>query len=142
LLIICFILLFSQLLGHCQAVTDNPCNQFPEEFIVVYPHAKVILTSRPIDGWYNSVLSSIEKYRESWLGMIINLFHPDGRLTQSKTWKLWDWQWEGNFRANGKRIFVEHNERVRQLAGPENLLDFRVEQGWLVLIPFIILLPV
>lgn len=61
--------------------------------------------------------------------MLINLMHPDGRLTQSKTWKLWDWQWESNFRQNGKRIFAEHNQRVRSLA-KGNLLEFRVDQGW------------
>jgi hypothetical protein len=57
------------------------------------------------------------------------MMHPDGRLTQFKSWKMWDWAWEGDFRKNGKRIHVEHNEHVRKLA-KGRLLEFKVEQGW------------
>lgn len=67
---------FDQLLGHCQvkmrppkpskravvtntpfliiqkAVTDAPAICFAAELIAAYPEAKVILTNRDIDSWY------------------------------------------------------------------------------------------
>lgn len=43
---------FDKLLGHCQAVTDQPCCVFAEELIEAYPEAKVILTTRPEDDWF------------------------------------------------------------------------------------------
>jgi hypothetical protein len=43
---------WDQLLGHCQAVTDTPCNMFGKELIEAYPNAKVILTTRDPDAWH------------------------------------------------------------------------------------------
>jgi hypothetical protein len=111
------------------AVTDIPCTLFAPELLAAYPEAKVILTSRDIDPWFKSVLHSIEKARRSWLLTVMNLLHPDGRLLHFVAWKIWRTQWEGDFERNGKRIFGEHNARVKKLA-EGRLLEFRVEQGW------------
>lgn len=43
---------WDQLLGHCQAVTDFPAVLFARELIQAYPEAKVILTNRDVDSWY------------------------------------------------------------------------------------------
>ena len=43
---------FDKLLGHCQAVSDIPALCFAEELIAAYPEAKVILTVRDVDSWY------------------------------------------------------------------------------------------
>jgi hypothetical protein len=40
------------LLGHCQAVCDIPAVNFCEELIETYPDARIILTSRDVDEWY------------------------------------------------------------------------------------------
>lgn len=48
---------FDKLLGHCQAVADNPCICFAEDLIAAYPEVKVILTLRPVDDWYRRVLT-------------------------------------------------------------------------------------
>ena len=39
---------FDKLLGHCQAVADQPCIVFAEELVRSYPEALVILTLRPL----------------------------------------------------------------------------------------------
>lgn len=41
---------FDKLLGRHDAVLDVPCILFAEEFIKMYPDAKVVLTERPVDG--------------------------------------------------------------------------------------------
>ena len=38
-----------------QAVTDFPAAIFAGELIDAYPEAKVILTNRDVDSWYESV---------------------------------------------------------------------------------------
>jgi hypothetical protein len=41
---------FDQLLGHCRAVADTPCNMFAAELMTVYPDAKVVLVQRPFEA--------------------------------------------------------------------------------------------
>lgn len=43
---------WDQLLGHCQAVTGSPAVIFAKELIEAYPEAKVVLTNRNVDSWY------------------------------------------------------------------------------------------
>lgn len=43
---------WDQLLGHCQAVTDFLAVIFAKELIETYPEAKVVLTNRNVDSWY------------------------------------------------------------------------------------------
>jgi hypothetical protein len=115
-------------------VTDLPAAQFHTELIAAYPEAKVILTTRDMEAWYESVMSTVQKNRESWKYNFMKLLYPDGRLSL-KFWKLWDSCWEGDFRKNGKRLFLKHNEQVRkEVEG--RLLEFRVEQGWYAAIVF------
>ena len=99
----------SQLLDHCNAVTDLPAAQFHTELIAAYPEAKVILTTRDMEAWYESVMSTVQKNRESWKYNFMKLLYPDGRLSL-KFWKLWDSCWEGDFRKNGKRLFLKQRE--------------------------------
>lgn len=43
---------FDKLLGHCQGVSDLPAILFAEELIDAYPEAKIILTHRDFESWY------------------------------------------------------------------------------------------
>lgn len=43
-----------QLRGYV-TVTDSPPIQFVEEFMEIYPHAKVICTVRDLDDWWRSM---------------------------------------------------------------------------------------
>jgi hypothetical protein len=56
----------------------------------------------------------------------LKLLHPGGRLGL-KAWKLWDTCYD--FRRNGKRVFLTHNEQVRKEA-EGRLLELRVNEGW------------
>ncbi|KAJ7063981.1 hypothetical protein C8F01DRAFT_1275051 [Mycena amicta] len=47
------------LLGHCQAVTDAPAICFSEALLAAYPDAKIILTNRSPDSWWQSFSSTI-----------------------------------------------------------------------------------
>lgn len=36
----------------------------------------------------------------------------------------------GNFRANGKKAFIEHYDAIRALVPPDRLLEYHVKDGW------------
>ena len=57
---------FDMLLGHCQAVVDNPCICFAEELIAAYPEAKVILTNRDVNDWYKYIFPSLTQWNSSF----------------------------------------------------------------------------
>ena len=40
---------------------------FAKELITAYPQAKVILNKRPIEPWYQSLISSVAAIQDSWL---------------------------------------------------------------------------
>jgi Sulfotransferase domain len=41
---------YSQLLGHCCALTDMPCDMFAAPPIAAYPDAKAVLVQRPFEA--------------------------------------------------------------------------------------------
>lgn len=46
------------------------------------------------------------------------------------TLKMWDAQWDGDFVKNGKRMFHEHHSLMKELVPKENILEWRVQDGW------------
>ena len=77
---ILILLIISQLLDHCNAITDISCCQFRPELLSAYLDTKVTLTTRDVDSWYNLCLSSIVTHRDSWIAALISIMRPDGRL--------------------------------------------------------------
>jgi len=127
------------LLGHCMAVTDNPCAIFCDELLEAYPDAKVILTVRDnVDVWHQSVmetiwpfievvnLSNVSVWRRIWQRFLdpnpfmkmMELVHlnPNGMFYQ--------------FPHQGKTFYEVHNEKIRKVVPKERFLEFNVKQGW------------
>lgn len=125
---------FDQLLGHCQAVTDVPCAVFAEELIAAYPEAKVVLSYRDVDSWYTSIITGVLPDTYSFsarLGAFIaTLSLSPSRWARPMMCRIWEDFYEGSFQANGKRKYEEHYAMVRTLVPKENLLEYRVQQGW------------
>ncbi|KAI9889083.1 MAG: hypothetical protein M1814_005807 [Vezdaea aestivalis] len=124
---------FDKLLGHCQAVTDVPAVCFAQELIESYPEAKVILTHRDIDQWHASVkqniVSKVFAPSAKILSGLAYVVRSPGCLTRPMFVRVWNDYFQG-FDKNGKRVFKEHYALVRRLTPTENLLDFRVQEGW------------
>ncbi|WP_433331250.1 sulfotransferase family protein [Spirillospora sp. CA-294931] len=118
------------------ASVDWPGARFWRELADHYPDAKVILTERDPDRWYQSAHESI--YSAS-------IAPDDGRnpaLTRLREMSMrvvWDGVFGGRFEDadHAKEIFVRHNEAVRREIPPERLLVFSVSQGWEPLCAFL-----
>ncbi|KAF4823531.1 hypothetical protein CGCTS75_v010318 [Colletotrichum tropicale] len=118
------------LLGHCQAVCDWPAASFAEELIAAYPDAKVLLTTRDVDRWHQSALGTVN-YRAndpflwalSYVDWASSMYYP-------MLHKYWSTIFKGDFEKHGKQVFLEHNAHIRSIVPEENLLEFRMSDGW------------
>ncbi|OCL13505.1 hypothetical protein AOQ84DRAFT_282984 [Glonium stellatum] len=123
---------WDQLLGHCMAVTDFPTAAFPEELIAAYPDAKVILTTRDPEKWYQSVYSTLRLALESrslaFAGLLDRPFL--GKLIPMMR-KLWiGFFGIPDVRPQIKDRFIEHNRAVKAMTPPDKYLEYRVGEGW------------
>lgn len=127
---------FDKLLGDFNVAINYPGTMFAEEMIKAYPDAKVILTTRDVDKWQESLKKSVDA---------------------SVTWKSFDWiapfdpiwgPWwrfhklEHRIRPlmapkGEKRAFLDHYELMKKLVPEERLLVYRVGEGWEPLCEFL-----
>ena len=128
---------WDQLLGHCQAVCDWPAVAFAKELIQAYPEAKVILTTRDVDSWYASTMKTVHWRATEPQLRILAMFDWGAGLYQPMLNKFWDVFWNGDFRRNGKQRFKEYYEEVRSIVPTDNLLEYRIEEGWTPLCHFL-----
>lgn len=116
-----------------QASVDWPACAFYKEQMQVYPNAKVLLSVRDPEKWYESVASTI--YRVSR----INPDHastPHGHMVRTLIWQgTFDNRFEDKDYAIS--VFLRHNEEVKQYVPAEKLLVYNVKEGWEPLCAFL-----
>ncbi|KAF2704340.1 hypothetical protein K504DRAFT_507347 [Pleomassaria siparia CBS 279.74] len=121
---------WDQLLGHCQAVCDWPAVAFAKELIEAYPEAKVVLTTRDVDSWHASTLKTVDwRANDAELKFVAQWDWGAG-LYQPMLRKFWDVFFKGDFRKYGKAVHRDYYAEVRSLVPAENLLEYRMGQGW------------
>jgi sulfotransferase family protein len=114
-----------------RASVDWPGAKFWREITAAFPAAKVVLTVRDADAWYDSVRSSI------YAASMEPLPESGADPTFAQVWHMsrevvWDGVFDGKFedRDHAIAVYHAHNEAVRQEIDPERLLVFEVQQGW------------
>ncbi len=113
-----------------QATVDWPAAAFWRELVERYPDAKVLLSLRDADRWYDSVMNTIYEVMtqgplehapetlHDFQGMVYDLIFErtfEGRLKD---------------RAHAKRIFEEHNQTVIDEIPASRLLVYQPGDGW------------
>jgi Sulfotransferase domain len=118
-----------------RAAVDWPMAYFWRELADRHPAAKVILTVRDADKWYDSADKTIHAAANA--GRDSGTIDPDVLSMIDAT--VWDGTFDGRFgdRAATIKRFVEHNEQVRREIPAERLLVFEVAQGWEPLCSFL-----
>ena len=111
------------LLTGFQTIVDWPGAYFWRELSTAHPDAKVILTIRDPERWYDSAQATI--FSEwtipvNWDIVATGTF--DGRLTD---------------RAHCQAVFAQYNREVQETIAPQRLLVFEVKQGWEPLCAFL-----
>jgi hypothetical protein len=107
------------LLDGYQGIVDLPGAYFWRELTATHPRAKVILTLRDPERWYDSTLKTVYTHR-------------DGPGLPVRTAICWDAAFNGRFsdRAHALATFAAHNQDVRESIAEDRLLVFDVKEGW------------
>ena len=120
--------------GNYQAAVDWPTCTFYRELTQRYPEAKVVLSVRDPDRWYESVLSTIytvnkQRPPASWLFAAIPQVRRFVRMSDAV---IWQGTFGGRFenKAHALRVYGAHIEEVKRTVPPEKLLVFDVKEGW------------
>jgi hypothetical protein len=135
-------------LGGYEAAVDWPACSFYGDLMERYPDAKVILTVRDPERWYESTRSTI--YELSVVATRSPVFRlVFGAIRLLRFGRVGDGNmadeiiWDGTFdrRFEDKRhaieVFERHNAEVRRLVPRDKLLVYEVKEGWSPLCAFL-----
>ncbi|KAI8377843.1 uncharacterized protein BYT42DRAFT_571906 [Radiomyces spectabilis] len=122
------------------AAIDWPSMTFYKELIQKYPDAKVILTVRSAESWYNSMCKTIFK----------DIFHVKKDEVPHHIWRVSELcrmiMFDGDeadlenperTKAKFMKIFDDHVAEVKRIVPPERLLIMQLGEGWEKLCPFL-----
>jgi hypothetical protein len=109
-----------------RAALDWPVCEFYRELLDAFPGAKVILTTRPAESWYQSVretLWEIDQALPWWFPPAIRRMHDE---------VIWKARFDGRFldREHATEVYRAHLEAVVQAVPAERLLVLEAGQGW------------
>ncbi len=121
---------WEELLGGYEATTDWPGSHFWEELVEAYPNAKVVLSVRDPDRWYESVHRTIYRFRRNIPGLLLVI--PVLRWIPRMLDLIWDDTFGQDFedRAHAIMVFERHAWEVKEKVPPQRLLVFEVREGW------------
>jgi hypothetical protein len=136
------------ILGPYQAAVDWPACAFYAELMDCYPDAKVILTVRDPDRWYESTRSTIYEMsrviagsRTSRVAFGLGSLFAFGGFVRGDAGEeiIWKGTFDGRFEDKSYAIgvFEKHDEEVRRRVPSERLLVYEVKQGWRPLCEFL-----
>jgi hypothetical protein len=131
-----------------RATVDWPGAYFWRELVAAHPEAKVILTVRDPERWYDSARATIYAATQErnatpaarLLTRFLTWLDPRaGQGFQTVQATVWDGTFGGQFadRAAALENFAAHNREVEEAVHPERLLIFDVKQGWEPLCAFL-----
>jgi hypothetical protein len=129
------------LLGGYRAIVDWPGAFFWKELTAAHPDAKVILTVRDPDRWYESSLATIFGVRARAgesplpraamrvLGAVIPGMREGFQVVDDV---IWEGTFGGRFadREHALRVYADHLRDVQETIPADRLLVFDVKEGW------------
>jgi hypothetical protein len=121
-----------------QASVDFPSSSYWRELAAHYPDAKVILTTRSFDSWYESVLDTIypvSKKIPGWMTVIPKI----RKIKQMTHDNIWNRVFHDRFedRDYAREIFEQHEASVKAEIPVGRLLVFHPKEGWEPLCAFL-----
>src|SRR3954468_4057952 len=124
-----------------RATLDWPGAYFWRELVTAHPGARVILTVRDPERWYDSARATIYAASQArtatpasrlLYGLLGLLDRHAGQGFRTVQETVWNGTFGGRFadREEAIRRFNQHNLDVEATVPPERLLIFDVKQGW------------
>ena len=111
---------------------DYPVCSVWKELLAHYPDAKVVLTVRDPERWWDSTHSTIYGFRSAFAPSFQRLVPAAARFVEMVEQFVWQGTFDGRFADRGYAIdiFNRHIEDVKATCPPERLLVFNVADGW------------
>lgn len=127
---------FDQLFEGYQASVDWPSCNFWREQLANYPDARVILSTRDPERWYDSVMNTIYPSSSAAAAAEDPVRASFGKWSHEI---IWDAVFDGRMadREHVINVFVKHNEAVRKEVPADRLLEFEAAEGWEPLCEFL-----
>jgi len=118
------ILFSSSTTDRAQGLSDIPAALFADELIAAYPDAKIILSTRDEDKWFESMKATIwhlhaARKAASDRGVPFGLLDLEYKHV-----------WGGDPDKFARLKYREHNKHVRDIAPKDRFLEYHVQQGW------------
>jgi hypothetical protein len=121
------------------SAADGPSAIYYRQIMEAFPEAKVILTIRDAERWYQSTYDTLYQFA---LKMGEN--PPKDNSTPARIYRItstmiWNGLFGGRFadKEHAIEVFQNHNQEVLQNVDPDNLLVYDVKQGWEPLCAFL-----
>lgn len=114
------------------STVDWPSCSFYRELAARYPAAKVILTVRDPDKWYDSTQETIFRALEQ---VIADPANPMASMVRNVIMRMFDNIMHD--RAHCISVYNKHNDEVRRSIPASRLLEFSVADGWAPLCAFL-----
>lgn len=114
------------------ATVDWPSCTFYRELAARYPDAKVILTLRDADKWFDSTQATIFKAMDQLTADVQN---PMGNMVRKVIMKMFDYNMHD--RATCIAVYNKHNDDVKKNIPASRLLVFNPADGWKPLCDFL-----
>lgn len=126
---------WTSIFGNYQATVDWPSCNFYAELIHTYPDAKVLLTVRDPQQWYESARSTLYDGANQLFAMNEQMRRPGAMITKL----VWQDTFDGRFedKAYAIEVFKQHIEAVKGTVPAEKLLVYNVVEGWKPLCAFL-----
>lgn len=114
------------------AAVDFPNSCFYKQLVEKYPDAKVVLTVREPEKWYDSAANTIYRYRQA------DQVSTPG-MQQMVEQVVWRGIFKGKFedKEAAIKIFNDNIEEVKRYVPADRLLVFSVKDGWKPLCQFL-----
>ncbi|MBA3944141.1 MAG: sulfotransferase family protein [Herpetosiphonaceae bacterium] len=126
---------WTSIFGNYQATVDWPTCNFYAELMQTYPDAKVLLSVRDPEQWYESARSTLYDGANQLLAMNEHLRRPGAMVTKL----VWQDTFHDRFedKAYAISVFNRHNAEVQRTVPAEKLLVYNVKEGWAPLCAFL-----
>ena len=132
------------------STVDWPGAAYWRELVDAYPDARVILTIRDPDKWFDSALKTIFSFPlrrhnrlQRWNYAFFSTVNPVALAIPQMLDRVWNRVFDGlQFDRPGDRqraidAFLRHNEEVKAYVDADRLLVYEVSQGWEPLCAFL-----
>lgn len=124
------------------AAVSDLTTWYAVSLIKAYPDAKVILVERDIDSWLKSIYEVFKYWEKPMTDWVTTHLGPRSGSIRAEVSRKFQLGWTQStstkdIMGNARGAYERHNREVRELVPPEQLLDFKLKDGWEPLCKFL-----